>query len=443
VEFAHSRGIIHRDIKPENVMVGSYGEVYLVDWGIAIAAHQERADEGLIGTPSYMAPEMFLGEPLDARTDVYLLAATLHEVLTGSVRHVGKEIMHVLQSALLSIPITYGEDVPEFLGSLCNAATARDPDARPQTARAFRDQLVEFTHRRSAMALSDAAASRLEALRAILDEIKDEAPPKDLALAYRLATEARFGFTQSLREHPTSERANAGLKSSILTLVDLELRQEHADTAEALLREVEDHSVAFLPRLKAVRERDAKRKREAKRLEAIDHDLDPSVEAIPRAQAMGLLMLMSTAVSLAAFVSTSELTAAHILVYGVTFTTLTLIGVAAFRRQLFRNAYNRRLTLLLLACSLCIVTQRIVGFFLDAPPHQTFAGNLWLEVITIIACAIGVQPKIWISVPPIVLGALLTPFQPTRAAAIFVASTMLSFALIGFVLWPQRPPRRE
>ena len=81
--FAHSRRIVHRDIKPENVMIGEFGEVYLLDWGLAVTAGRELEPGTLVGTPAYMAPEMVGGGRVDGRTDVYLLGATLHEVLTG------------------------------------------------------------------------------------------------------------------------------------------------------------------------------------------------------------------------------------------------------------------------------------------------------------------------------------------------------------------------
>jgi serine/threonine-protein kinase len=436
VEFAHSRGIIHRDIKPENVMVGSYGEVYLVDWGIATASKAPRPDEGLVGTPAYMAPEMFLGNPVDERTDVYLLAATLHQVLTGTFRHEGSELMYVLQSSLLSNPVKYDDGVPDFLASLCNTATSREPDARPQSARAFRDQLAEFMHRRSSMALSDAAAERLATLRAQLDGAKDEAPPADLALAYRLATEARFGFTESLREHPTSLQASAGLRASMMALIELELRQEHADTAEALLREIHEPHPTITSRVQAIRERDEKRRREAQRLEAIDHDLDPTVEALPRALAMGMLILMSAAISVVAF-AMADLNPRTLLFYGVLFCSATGLGVFALRKRLFTNAYNRKLTWMLLACSGMILLQRLIGFIFDVDARLTFAANLWLEALTIISAAIAFQPRLWMALPPILVGAMLSPAFPHHVPGIFVGSTMITFALIGFALWPK------
>src|SRR5580698_5971108 len=99
VEFAHVRGIVHRDLKPDNIMLGDFGEVYILDWGVAKIADgeplsrsppiraPERASEtedgSLIGTPGYMAPEQCCGdvEAIDARADVYALGAILFEIL--------------------------------------------------------------------------------------------------------------------------------------------------------------------------------------------------------------------------------------------------------------------------------------------------------------------------------------------------------------------------
>lgn len=128
VAYAHSKGVLHRDLKPENIMLGEYGEVLVVDWGIAkvlggkdwavetgeldgvftdrsLGANTTRLGQ-VAGTPAYMSPEQARGEidKLDGRTDVYALGAILYEILTGSPAYQGKSGIEVLQKVLLGPP---------------------------------------------------------------------------------------------------------------------------------------------------------------------------------------------------------------------------------------------------------------------------------------------------------------------------------------------------
>ncbi|MFN7145623.1 MAG: serine/threonine-protein kinase, partial [Myxococcota bacterium] len=87
--YAHERGVVHRDVKPENVMVGRFGQVYLMDWGIAqVEGH---ADAPYAGTTAWVAPEQARGEVCDARTDVFGVGGLLYFVLCGGRPNVGKE----------------------------------------------------------------------------------------------------------------------------------------------------------------------------------------------------------------------------------------------------------------------------------------------------------------------------------------------------------------
>lgn len=99
--FAHRKGVLHRDIKPDNIMVGQYGEVLLLDWGIARAEGEPdvSAEGNLVGTPAYMSPEQARGEALDARSDLFSVAVVLHELL--HLRHyLGPELTDPMQIAV-------------------------------------------------------------------------------------------------------------------------------------------------------------------------------------------------------------------------------------------------------------------------------------------------------------------------------------------------------
>ena len=110
VHFAHSRGILHRDLKPENVMIGQFGEVYVVDWGIAVTLTADPSGrlppasqaKDIAGTPHYMAPEMLLGDPamLSPRTDVYLLGAIFYEIVSGEPPHRGDNLRAMMTDIL-------------------------------------------------------------------------------------------------------------------------------------------------------------------------------------------------------------------------------------------------------------------------------------------------------------------------------------------------------
>lgn len=152
LSYAHAHSVIHCDVKPGNIVAGSFGEVLLLDWGMAQVAddrpEEEKAapvDESTIrrkppvqGTPLYMSPEQVDRRPLDERTDIYSLGAILFEVLTGQCLAWGAETDDMLQNKLGFPPPTPSavapdRNIPQALETLCSRCIQRDPDHRVQT----------------------------------------------------------------------------------------------------------------------------------------------------------------------------------------------------------------------------------------------------------------------------------------------------------------------
>lgn len=152
LEFAHSRGVIHRDLKPANLMVGSYGQAYVVDWGLAYLRDGPRlvCDEGdVLGTPSYMAPEQAQGKDVDERTDVYGLGGVLYTVLTGAKPHTGEGLLETLYAVIHEDVVEPQELVgdaplPPELCRIALKALARDPEHRHPNVAALRADLERF-----------------------------------------------------------------------------------------------------------------------------------------------------------------------------------------------------------------------------------------------------------------------------------------------------------
>lgn len=152
VAFAHSRGVVHRDIKPANVMIGPFGQVYLMDWGIAMELGTDRRAP-FAGTLSYMSPEQARdeAESIDQRSDVFSLGAILYEMLSGRPPYPKEGGAQQLrfQALMCQIrPIREVADwrVPSGLSEITMKALAKEPAHRYATALAFQSDLVEFLH---------------------------------------------------------------------------------------------------------------------------------------------------------------------------------------------------------------------------------------------------------------------------------------------------------
>jgi beta-lactam-binding protein with PASTA domain/serine/threonine protein kinase len=144
---AHDAGIVHRDVKPENVLIATDGTVKVADFGLAraVATTGHTATHGiLMGTVSYLAPELVTDGSADARSDVYSAGILLYELLTGVKPHTGESPIHVAYRhvhADVPAPSLLRPDIPPYVDALVQRATARDRDLRPADARVFSRQV--------------------------------------------------------------------------------------------------------------------------------------------------------------------------------------------------------------------------------------------------------------------------------------------------------------
>ncbi len=151
VERAHARGVIHRDIKPGNVLARADGTASLIDWGLALAVDERNPAlrhvddvEQVEGTTGYLAPEMIAvrSRLIGLRTDVFLLGACLHMLLTGRAPYVQPDMTARLKAALKCLPEDYPSTAPAGLVAIARRAMSRRPGERYPDAGAFRAALA-------------------------------------------------------------------------------------------------------------------------------------------------------------------------------------------------------------------------------------------------------------------------------------------------------------
>lgn len=143
--FAHKKGVVHRDIKPQNVLFGLNGSVKLSDFGLAhslTTGHDYTRTGDCVGTPLYMAPEQFRGEPLSPKCDIYALGVLGYELLIGHPPYQGNSYFSLAQSHLkepLPVATLAREDIPKALLDFLQRCLAKDADER------FADAQEAFT----------------------------------------------------------------------------------------------------------------------------------------------------------------------------------------------------------------------------------------------------------------------------------------------------------
>ena len=161
LDYSHRQGVVHRDIKPSNVIILGDGTAKVADFGIARLESSNLTQAGTVmGTPSYMSPEQFMGQTVDGRSDLFSAGVILYQLLTGERPFTGSltTIMHKVLKEEPLPPSTLNVQVPRAFDAVIRKALAKRPDERYQTAREFLDAI-----RQAAAATPDPTVTNLDA----------------------------------------------------------------------------------------------------------------------------------------------------------------------------------------------------------------------------------------------------------------------------------------
>ncbi len=205
LDHAHRHGVVHRDIKPANLIVLPDGKVKVADFGIARIEKSELTQVGtVLGTPAYMSPEQFMGQPVDARSDLFSCGVVLYQFLTGEKPFTGNSttiMFKVLHEEPLA-PSMLNVALPPALDAVVKKAMAKNPQERYQSAREFSEALAQ--------ALSAPAAPADDPDRTAVSQVNPAPPaPKPAASAAPAPTPLPQGAAQRAPQSPAPAAAAA------------------------------------------------------------------------------------------------------------------------------------------------------------------------------------------------------------------------------------------
>jgi serine/threonine-protein kinase len=446
IHYAHDRGILHRDLKPENIMVGEFGEVYVLDWGLAATLEPERYDrlpeltdvDEPAGTPAYMAPEMVTGnaEDVGVHTDVYLLGGLLHFALTGQPPNQGKTTFEVMYDAYRDSDCEFPDRVDGEIAEVCARALHKDPDERFESAEEFRQAVLKYKEHRESLRLGQKADSKLDDFR----ELVRDPPGVDDAEIRQVFGECRFGFEQALEASAANEQAREGLQNVLELMIDYELDREAYQSAEMLLADLPERRPDLEGEAERLRERQESRDERFEDLEEIASAFD--VELGRHTRSVLVLGLGALWAGLGVGPTAFEWMTGIELGYGGYLFQATIVaaaiggGVYLGREKLFQNEANRTLVAGLVMIFMAEFAVRLIGSQAGVSVPTTMAQEMMMSSMGAGVLGVALDRRLYVAAVPYAVGAVLAALYPSFVHPINGVTNVVAMGFLAWVWWP-------
>jgi len=392
--FAHDRGVIHLDVKPDNVMLGEFGEVILLDWGIARRVGETdvpKSRTGIVGTPAFMAPEMAEGRlaDLNERSDVFLLGATLFRAFEGKPPYHGRNLFAVVARACNGERGDY-EHTPPGIRPILDKAMAVDPEHRFASVGELSEAVRAFARRQPVEKLLDGSTRVIAELERTVDGLMEEASASSSSAQRGSRREireecgqARFVAQQVLEEWPDDVSATELWRRSTIVLVRLALAYGDLGVARAVLEELKDPPADLVSEVEALKAEEAARRAElAERRRAMDMESGRA-----NRRRLGIAVLFSVflieGIGFAVF-GTAVPSHKAIIIPAVSVLMLLSLG-AWFTRAQWRHTFADALMVrALLGWLVYQVLHRCFATYLGTPVPAIMLADLWSLMVPVI-----------------------------------------------------------